>query len=258
MTGSPSWCSSWWTTPSSTPRPASTITLGLAARGGSAVIAVSDQGRGVPVAERERIFEPFARLPGERRSAVGIRARPGHRPSAGEPPRRRPDRRGRARRRGPVRRCDCRSAAARGSPALPLPGPAALTRRPTAVAVPARAWRPPPRGSAWSQPQTCSAPWVTSSRSSSAGRPADVAGVPAATLLGLLDGSLDGHDDVAEVDASAGWQHEGRPGLTRTDGSWPSWAGNAAAGSSGNDSTSVGPSWPMCCSFELCDLVRRR
>jgi len=47
------------------------ITLGLALTAGKAVISVSDQGPGVPLAERERIFEPFARLPGERRSATG-------------------------------------------------------------------------------------------------------------------------------------------------------------------------------------------
>jgi signal transduction histidine kinase len=47
------------------------ITLGLAVTGGKAVVSVSDQGPGVPAAERERIFEPFARLPRERRSATG-------------------------------------------------------------------------------------------------------------------------------------------------------------------------------------------
>ncbi len=50
---------------------AGTITLGLAVQGGRVVISVSDQGPGVPVADRERIFEPFARLPGARRSAAG-------------------------------------------------------------------------------------------------------------------------------------------------------------------------------------------
>jgi len=47
------------------------ITLGLAVSAGKASVSVSDQGPGVPIAERERIFEPFARLPGERRSATG-------------------------------------------------------------------------------------------------------------------------------------------------------------------------------------------
>jgi len=47
------------------------ITLGLSVAAGRAVVAVSDQGPGVPTAERERIFEPFARLPGARRSTTG-------------------------------------------------------------------------------------------------------------------------------------------------------------------------------------------
>jgi two-component system sensor histidine kinase CiaH len=48
-----------------------TIKLSLAARGSIVMLSVDDQGQGVPAAERERIFEPFARLPGERRSASG-------------------------------------------------------------------------------------------------------------------------------------------------------------------------------------------
>ena len=47
------------------------ITLELGASGGGATLSVSDQGAGVPRAERERIFEPFARLPGERRTTTG-------------------------------------------------------------------------------------------------------------------------------------------------------------------------------------------
>lgn len=46
--------------------PGGTVGVLLAARGGRAVIEVVDEGPGVPVADRERIFEPFARLPGSR------------------------------------------------------------------------------------------------------------------------------------------------------------------------------------------------
>ena len=42
--------------------------------GGQAVVRVSDHGPGVPPSERERIFEPFYRLPGasEREGGVGL------------------------------------------------------------------------------------------------------------------------------------------------------------------------------------------
>jgi K+-sensing histidine kinase KdpD len=42
--------------------------------GTQAVLRVSDRGPGVPPAERERIFEPFYRLPGasEREGGVGL------------------------------------------------------------------------------------------------------------------------------------------------------------------------------------------
>jgi signal transduction histidine kinase len=40
-----------------------TIQLAAAAHGGRALLSVSDQGPGIPVADRERIFEAFARLP---------------------------------------------------------------------------------------------------------------------------------------------------------------------------------------------------
>ncbi len=50
---------------------AGTITLGLALQGGRVVDLRERPGPGVPVADRERIFEPFARLPGARRSAAG-------------------------------------------------------------------------------------------------------------------------------------------------------------------------------------------
>ena len=38
-------------------------------------------------------------------------------------------------------------------------------------------------------------------------RPADVAGLTATTGLRLLHGSLHRHDDVAQVETSAWWQH---------------------------------------------------
>lgn len=50
------------------------VTMTLARHGRDAVIEVADRGPGVPEAERERIFEPFHRLPGasERDGGVGL------------------------------------------------------------------------------------------------------------------------------------------------------------------------------------------
>ncbi len=45
----------------------STVRVAAAARGRSVALTVSDQGPGVPLADRARIFEPFMRLPGIRR-----------------------------------------------------------------------------------------------------------------------------------------------------------------------------------------------
>jgi signal transduction histidine kinase len=51
--------------------PGGILGLSLSTGSGRATLAVTDQGPGVPATERERIFEPFARLPGRRRSASG-------------------------------------------------------------------------------------------------------------------------------------------------------------------------------------------
>lgn len=53
---------------------AGTVTLTLRTEGGQAEIRVCDRGPGVPAALRERIFEPFFRLPGasEREGGVGL------------------------------------------------------------------------------------------------------------------------------------------------------------------------------------------
>ena len=98
-------------------------------------------------------------------------------------------------------------------------------------------------GSARSQPQTWRAPWVTSSRSSSAGRPAHVAGVPATARLRLLDRPLDRDDDVAEVRTTArrgaAKRARGRAGRPA-----PGWAGTrrgTAAGTTGRRSGRPGP-----------------
>ena len=57
-------------------------------------------------------------------------------------------------------------------------------------------------GSAWSQPQTCSVPWVARSRGQLvACVPSHVARLAAAAGRSLVDRPLDRHDDVAEVQA---------------------------------------------------------
>ena len=48
-----------------------TVTVRVRAIGGKAVIDVDDRGPGIPVAERERIFEPFTRLTGTTRHGTG-------------------------------------------------------------------------------------------------------------------------------------------------------------------------------------------
>lgn len=51
-----------------------TVQVDLVARAGKALLRVSDRGPGVPANQRERIFEPFYRLPGasEREGGVGL------------------------------------------------------------------------------------------------------------------------------------------------------------------------------------------
>lgn len=48
-----------------------TVTVSVEGRRRQVVLAVSDQGPGIPAAERERVFEPFHRLPSERRTGRG-------------------------------------------------------------------------------------------------------------------------------------------------------------------------------------------
>ena len=50
------------------------INLEIGSRAGQAEIRVNDRGPGVPVTQRDRIFEPFYRLPGasERNGGVGL------------------------------------------------------------------------------------------------------------------------------------------------------------------------------------------
>ena len=73
-------------------------------------------------------------------------------------------------------------------------------------------------------------------------RPADVAGLAAPAGLGLLDRPLDRDDDVAEVGPAARRQRERPAAGVPARPSRPGCGGNASGGSSGNDSTSVGPS----------------
>ncbi|MEP6792020.1 MAG: sensor histidine kinase, partial [Ramlibacter sp.] len=51
-----------------------TVEVEVRREGGQAIVRVSDRGPGVPLSERERIFEPFYRLPGasERDGGVGL------------------------------------------------------------------------------------------------------------------------------------------------------------------------------------------
>ncbi|MDP2870566.1 ATP-binding protein [Methyloversatilis sp.] len=50
----------------------STIQVALSARGGSAVLTVSDAGPGIPAELRERVFEPYYRIPGSAGSGSGL------------------------------------------------------------------------------------------------------------------------------------------------------------------------------------------
>jgi len=51
--------------------PGGHVAVTVARAGRRAQIAVSDEGPGVPADQRERIFEPFARLPKSRRESRG-------------------------------------------------------------------------------------------------------------------------------------------------------------------------------------------
>ena len=51
--------------------PGGHVDVTVARAGRRAQVAVGDQGPGVPGDQRERIFEPFARLPGSRREGRG-------------------------------------------------------------------------------------------------------------------------------------------------------------------------------------------
>jgi light-regulated signal transduction histidine kinase (bacteriophytochrome) len=66
------WCATCWKTRGATAD--GEVRVSVRRLGTQAVLRVSDRGPGVPPAERERIFEPFYRLPGasEREGGVGL------------------------------------------------------------------------------------------------------------------------------------------------------------------------------------------
>jgi len=49
--------------------PGGTVTVGVRSADRIVELAVADEGPGIPPAERERVFEPFERLPGTRRDS---------------------------------------------------------------------------------------------------------------------------------------------------------------------------------------------
>ncbi len=51
--------------------PGGTVTVGVGRMGHDVEVVVSDEGPGVPESERERVFEPFTRLPGVERDRAG-------------------------------------------------------------------------------------------------------------------------------------------------------------------------------------------
>ena len=52
--------------------PGTTITLNAATHGNAVLISVLDEGKGIPAESRERVFEKFVRLDGDRTDGLGL------------------------------------------------------------------------------------------------------------------------------------------------------------------------------------------
>ena len=95
-------------------------------------------------------------------------------------------------------------------------------------------------GSAWSQPQTCSVPWVTRRRSSSAGDQ---------RMSPVCPPRPDSACSMARwTETTMSPRCGRRPGGSSKVGV-AAPERNTSGGNSGNESTSVGPSWPMWVAF---------